>query len=120
MGVEVITKSAGDKKTYPKVGDTLTMHYRGTFTGTDKEFDSSYSRNKPFQFVIGIKQVIRGWDEGVIKMSLGETAVLKITSDFAYGEDGAGDAVPPNSDLTFEVKLLAINNQKASGGCYIC
>jgi FKBP-type peptidyl-prolyl cis-trans isomerase len=73
------------------------------------------SRGKPFQFVIGIGQVIKGWDEGVMKMSLGEKAILKISSDYGYGARGAPGAIPPNADLTFEVELLAIGTKKAPG-----
>uniref|UniRef100_A0A7S4DFR9 peptidylprolyl isomerase n=1 Tax=Lotharella globosa TaxID=91324 RepID=A0A7S4DFR9_9EUKA len=102
MGVEVKTIKAGDGKTFPKQGDLLTMHYVGTLKDGTK-FDSSRDRGKPFQFTIGVGQVIRGWDEGVMKMSLGEKAKLEITSDYGYGSSGAGDVIPPNADLDFEV-----------------
>jgi FKBP-type peptidyl-prolyl cis-trans isomerase len=115
MGVEKEVKTPGDGQNFPKAGDQLTMHYTGTLTDGGKQFDSSVSRGKPFQFVIGISQVIRGWDEGVMKMSLGEKAVLKISSDFGYGARGAPGAIPPNADLTFEVELLAIGIKKAPG-----
>uniref|UniRef100_A0A7S0CRZ6 peptidylprolyl isomerase n=1 Tax=Amorphochlora amoebiformis TaxID=1561963 RepID=A0A7S0CRZ6_9EUKA len=107
----------GDGKTYPKKGDQLSMHYTGTFAGTNKIFDSSKSRG-PFKFTIGQGQVIQGWDEGVMKMSLGEKAKLKIASDYAYGARGAGDVIPPNADLDFEVELLKIGNQ-GGGGCLL-
>ena len=124
MGVDNEITTPGDGETFPKSGDELTMHYTGTLKATGAKFDSSVDRNKPFQFVIGIgqvtivctlmpraallmsdrcPQVIRGWDEGVIKMSLGEKAVLHISSDFGYGERGAPGAIPPNADLDFEV-----------------
>lgn len=115
MGVENEVITAGDGTNFPKVGDQLTMHYTGTLANGGKQFDSSVSRGKPFQFVIGIGQVIKGWDEGVMKMSLGEKAILKISSDYGYGESGAPGAIPPNADLNFEVELLAIGNQKAPG-----
>lgn len=115
MGVEKETITAGDGATFPSSGDMLTMHYTGTLAEGGKQFDSSVSRGKPFQFVIGIGQVIRGWDEGVMKMSLGEKAMLKISSDFGYGAGGAGDDIPPNADLNFEVELLAIGDKKAPG-----
>lgn len=115
MGVtkEIITE--GDGKTFPKQGDQLTMHYTGTLTDGGKQFDSSVSRGRPFQFVIGIGQVIQGWDEGVIQMSLGEKATLQISSDYGYGTRGAPGAIPPNADLTFQVELLAIGDDKAPG-----
>ena len=73
------------------------------------QFDASRDRGRPFQFTIGIGQVIRGWDEGVAQMSLGEKAVLRNTSDYGYGARGAGGVIPPNADLNFEVELLGIN-----------
>ena len=68
-------------------------------------------KGKPFSFKIGLGQVIRGWDEGVLQMSLGEKSVLSITSDFGYGQRGAGGVIPPDADLCFEVELLAIGNR---------
>mmetsp|Transcript_37849 Transcript_37849/g.75796 ORF Transcript_37849/g.75796 Transcript_37849/m.75796 type:complete len:110 (+) Transcript_37849:22-351(+) len=108
MGVEVQTISPGDGKTYPKQGQTLEMHYRGTLASNGEEFDSSFKRNKPFQFKIGVGQVIRGWDEGVMKMSVGEKAKLIMTADYGYGAQGAGGVIPPNADLIFEVQLLRV------------
>ena len=90
-------------------GDTLTMHYTGTLASNGHKFDSSVDRGTPFQFRIGVGQVIQGWDEGIMKMTLGEKATLKIPADKAYGSDGAGDDIPPNSDLNFEVELMKIN-----------
>ena len=128
MGVEIEVIKAGDGATHPQKGDMLTMHYTGTLAANGKQFDSSVAKGRPFQFVIGIGQVIRGWDEGVMKMSLGEKSVLRITSDYGYGAAGAGGVIPPNSDLNFEVELLAIGDTKApgftggsdGGGCAIC
>eukprot|EP01083_Nonionella_stella_P012472 35397_1 len=129
MGVEKEVITAGDGESFPKGGDQLTMHYTGTLASDGSQFDSSVSRGKPFQFVIGIRQVIKGWDEGVIQMSLGEKAMLNISSDFGYGARGAGGAIPPNADLKFEVELLAIGDKAAPGftgstgsssGCVIC
>ncbi|CAB9519226.1 FK506-binding protein 1 [Seminavis robusta] len=115
MGVEKEILKAGDGTTFPKQGDRLKMHYTGTLAANGKQFDSSVSRGRPFEFVIGIEQVIQGWDEGVIKMSLGEKALLKISSDYGYGAEGAPGAIPPNADLHFEVELLAIGDQTAPG-----
>lgn len=107
-GVSVDVIKPGDCKTFPQTGQTLTMHYTGTLVANRAKFDSSLDRGKPLRFKIGVGQVIRGWDEGVMKMSLGEKSKLRITSDYAYGARGAGSAVPPNADLDFEVELLAI------------
>ncbi|CAE7573310.1 fkh1 [Symbiodinium natans] len=84
------------------------MHYTGTLS-SGKKFDSSRDRGQPFRTQIGVGQVIRGWDEGVPTMSLGEKAILRMTSDYGYGSRGAGRVIPPNADLTFEVELLRIN-----------
>ena len=115
MGVEIDVLQPGDGNTYPQKGDMLTMHYTGTLSSDGTQFDSSVAKGRPFQFVIGIGQVIRGWDEGVTKMSLGEKSVLKISSDYGYGPRGAGGVIPPNADLNFEVELLAVGEKKAPG-----
>jgi len=85
------------------------MHYTGTLAKGGKQFDSSRDREEPFEFTIGIGKVIQGWDKGVMKMSLGERAILKIPSKMGYGARGAGRAIPPNADLVFDVELLAID-----------
>jgi FK506-binding protein 1 len=107
--LQVVTVTAGDGKTYPTSGDQLTMHYTGTLAADGSKFDSSRDRGQPFQFTIGVGQVIQGWDKGVMQMSLGERATLKIPADLGYGSRGAGGAIPPNADLEFDVELLAIN-----------
>uniref|UniRef100_A0A7S1GFW4 peptidylprolyl isomerase n=1 Tax=Cyclophora tenuis TaxID=216820 RepID=A0A7S1GFW4_CYCTE len=108
MGVTKETISPGDGRNFPQRGDKLAMHYTG-YLRDGTVFDSSHKKGRPFQFVIGIGQVIRGWDEGVAQMSLGEKAKLHITSDYGYGARGAGNVIPPNADLTFDVQLLKIN-----------
>lgn len=101
------TQSPGDGVTFPKKGDTLVMHYTGSLASDGTVFDSSRDR-QPLTFKIGVGQVIVGWDEGVMQMSLGERSVLAIPSQLAYGEKGSG-AIPPNADLLFDVELLKIN-----------
>jgi len=108
MGVDIVTTAPGDGVNFPKKGDKLTMHYTGTLTNGDK-FDSSRDRGKPFNFQIGVGQVIKGWDEGVIKMSVGQRANLTISPDFGYGAQGAGGVIPPNATLIFDVELIKIN-----------
>jgi len=98
---------------FPKAGDKLHMHYTGTLKDGGKQFDSSRDRGQLFSFTIGVGQVIKGWDEGVIQMSLGERAVLDISSDMGYGASGAGGDIPPNADLLFDVELVKINGKKA-------
>jgi len=106
--LKVETLRPGDGKTYPKKGDRLAMHYTGTLADSGKKFDSSIDRGQPFEFQIGVGQVIQGWDEGVVQMSIGEKAKLHIPSEMGYGARGAGGAIPPNADLLFEVELLRI------------
>ncbi|CAH0479275.1 unnamed protein product [Peronospora belbahrii] len=98
----------GDKKTFPQRGDTMVMHYTGKLAKDGKVFDSSRDRGQPFQFQIGVGQVIRGWDEGVMRMSKGMKATLHIPSVKGYGKTGAGNVIPPDADLIFEVELLDI------------
>ena len=88
--------------------------YKGTLASNGKQFDSSYDRGQPFEFKIGKGDVIKGWDKGVMEMSLGEKAILHITSDFGYGSAGAGGVIPPNADLDFTVELLAIGDNQAT------
>ncbi|KAG5175323.1 hypothetical protein JKP88DRAFT_229026 [Tribonema minus] len=109
MGVTKEVLRTGDEQTFPKRGDELTMHYTGTLASNGQVFDSSIRKGRPFKFTIGVGRVIKGWDEGVAQMSLGEKAILHITSDYGYGAAGAGGVIPPNADLNFEVELLQIN-----------
>eukprot|EP00326_Haptolina_ericina_P017334 CAMPEP_0181197504 /NCGR_PEP_ID=MMETSP1096-20121128/16082_1 /TAXON_ID=156174 ORGANISM="Chrysochromulina ericina, Strain CCMP281" /NCGR_SAMPLE_ID=MMETSP1096 /ASSEMBLY_ACC=CAM_ASM_000453 /LENGTH=385 /DNA_ID=CAMNT_0023287431 /DNA_START=35 /DNA_END=1194 /DNA_ORIENTATION=- len=117
--VSVIRMEVGDETTYPGYGDSLQVEYKGNLEdGT--EFDSSYMASRgahvPFTFRIGMGKVIRGWDEAIMKMSLGERALIFVPAAMAYGAAGAGDKVPPHSDLKFEVKLLKITRQTSCLG----
>ncbi|KAG8190145.1 hypothetical protein JTE90_026712 [Oedothorax gibbosus] len=111
LDIEVKEKpSKCDRKS--KKGDMLSMHYKGTLDdGT--EFDSSYERNDPFQFQLGIGQVIKGWDQGLTDMCVGEKRRLTIPPHLGYGEAGAGDRIPPKATLIFEVELLKIDDGPA-------
>lgn len=73
-----------------------------------KQIDSSRDRGRPFEFTIGKGEVIKGWDEGVAKMSVGQRAKLTISSDLGYGAKGIPGTIPPNSTLVFDVELLAV------------
>lgn len=107
-GLVKVTRVPGDGKTFPTRGAKLSMHYTGVLAKDGKKFDSSRDRGQPFTFTIGVGQVIQGWDQGVMKMSLGERAELHIPSQMGYGAQGAGGAIPPNADLIFDVELLKI------------
>jgi FKBP-type peptidyl-prolyl cis-trans isomerase FkpA len=92
----------------PKATDLVKVHYRGTFPD-GREFDSSYKRNEPTEFPLN--QVIPCWTEGVQRMKVGGKAKLTCPSSIAYGARGAGNVIPPNATLLFEVELLAINGK---------
>ncbi|MEI6395123.1 MAG: FKBP-type peptidyl-prolyl cis-trans isomerase [Verrucomicrobiota bacterium] len=105
MKIDSITSGNGAS---PKPGDTVTVHYTGWLTDGTK-FDSSVDRDEPFAFVLGTGQVIRGWDNGVAAMRVGDKVRLTIPPELAYGEQGYPGAIPPNATLIFEVELLSIS-----------
>lgn len=91
------------------IGKNVKVHYKGQLIdGT--VFDSSFKRNEPIEFTLGIGQVIKGWDEGLALLSEGDKARFIIPSELAYGEAGAGGVIPPNANLIFDVELVSVAN----------
>lgn len=102
-----ITKTTDGVK--PNPGETVSVHYAGRLVdGT--EFDSSFKRNQPIEIPIGVGQVIKGWDEGIMLLKEGETATLLIPSELGYGSRGAGGVIPPNAWLVFDVELVHVKS----------
>jgi peptidylprolyl isomerase len=103
--IEVLKEGTGTKVT--KAGDTISVHYTGTLENGAK-FDSSLDRKEPFQFNLGAGRVIKGWDQGLIGMKVGEKRKLTIPPSLGYGDQAMGEKIPANSTLIFEVELLEI------------
>src|SRR5579872_1006627 len=109
-GLKYIDTQAGTGPS-PKTGQTCVMHYTGWLYDNGKKgakFDSSVDRGQPFEFPIGTGRVIKGWDEGVATMKVGGKRTLIIPPELGYGARGAGNVIPPNATLMFDVELLAI------------
>jgi FKBP-type peptidyl-prolyl cis-trans isomerase len=105
LKIEILQEGTGVEA---KAGDLVSVHYDGTFTDGSK-FDSSRDRGQAFGFNLGAGQVIKGWDQGVVGMKVGEKRKLTIPYQLAYGENGYGP-IPAKATLVFEVELVAINN----------
>merc|ERR1712025_1496862 len=108
-GLQVeVTKEVRCKDTHKAVnGDKVTVHYGG-FLQDGKKFDSSFDRQQPFTFTIGVGQVIPGWDQGLLGVCAGEERHLVVPSPLAYGDRGAGDVIPPGAILLFDVVIVDV------------
>ncbi|CAK9158033.1 unnamed protein product [Ilex paraguariensis] len=96
-------------------GDRIKVHYRGKLTdGT--VFDSSFERGDPIEFELGSGQVIKGWDQGLLGMCVGEKRKLKIPAKLGYGEQGSPPTIPGGATLVFDTELVAVNGKPSSGG----
>ncbi|KAH3667379.1 hypothetical protein OGAPHI_003028 [Ogataea philodendri] len=93
-------------------GDVVKMHYTGKLHETDEVFDSSLGRRQPLQFTLGVGQVIKGWDQGLMDMCVGEKRKLTIPPELAYGKRGAGGVIPPDATLVFDTELVEIVSAK--------
>ena len=106
-GLYYVQTEKGKDGESPKPGQTVQVHYTGKLlNGT--VFDSSVERGTPFEFALGMGQVIKGWDEGIALMKPGEKGTLLIPSGLGYGPAGAGASIPPNSVLIFDVQLIGV------------
>jgi FKBP-type peptidyl-prolyl cis-trans isomerase len=104
--IYLITRKGAGR--FPKKGELVVVHYTGTLTNGVK-FDSSRDRDEPFPFELGAGRVIKGWDEGIARLHVGDQAILVIPAQLGYGARGAGDgAIPPNATLIFIVELVEI------------
>lgn len=103
-------KAVSDCTVKAAKGDVVSVHYTGKLLSDGTVFDSSINRGQPIDFTLGVGQVIKGWDEGLIGACVGEKRDLYIPSSYAYGARGAGNVIPPNADLFFETELVAVKN----------
>lgn len=101
----IITRHSNERQ--PRAGETVIVNYTGLL-GSGVKFDSSLDRGVPFDFPLGAGRVIKGWDEGIAKLRIGEQATLIIPPQLGYGERGAGGVIPPNATLIFLVELIGV------------
>lgn len=106
LGIDVTVPVECDRKT--RKGDKINVHYRGTLQSNGQQFDASYDRGSPFSFKLGGGQVIKGWDEGLVDMCIGEKRTLTVPPSYGYGQRSIGP-IPAGSTLIFETELIGID-----------
>ncbi|PYH49087.1 peptidylprolyl isomerase family protein FPR2 [Aspergillus saccharolyticus JOP 1030-1] len=109
LGIETTHPVECSRKT--QNGDTVHMHYRGTLASDGSEFDASYKRGQPLTFKLGAGRVIKGWDQGLLDMCIGEKRTLTIPPEYGYGSRGVGP-IPGGATLIFETELVGIDGVK--------
>ncbi|BCR95817.1 peptidylprolyl isomerase family protein FPR2 [Aspergillus luchuensis] len=109
LGIEVTHSVECNRKT--QIGDTVSMHYRGKLASDGSEFDASYNRGTPLKFKLGAGRVIKGWDQGLQDMCIGEKRTLTIPPELGYGDRGIGP-IPGGATLIFETELVGIQGVK--------
>ena len=109
--IYVITRRSDGRS--PRPGETVVVNYTGLLSNGVK-FDSSLDRGQPYKFKLGLGRVIKGWDEGIEKLRVGEQATLIIPPQLGYGANGSGDVIPPDATLIFVVELMGIEEPPAS------
>jgi len=106
-GLKIIEKNSDPATSVAKAGDTVWVHYTGTLQSNGTKFDSSLDRGEPIEFKLGAGNVIKGWDEGIAGMAVGQKRKLVIPAHLGYGNRGAG-SIPPGATLVFEVELMGL------------
>jgi len=107
MSLVVSQITPGDGRTFPRIGDRVTIEYIGSLENGQR-IDSSVERG-PMMFQIGVGSVLRCWDEGITRLSLGERAVIHASAEYCYGQKGFPPIIPRDAALRFDVKLIKIN-----------
>lgn len=111
---QTLQPASDENAASPTKGQMVHVHYTGWLADAngepnlEKKFDSSVDRGQPFSFPVGVGMVIQGWEEGIRAMKVGEKCRLTIPSNLGYGQHGAGNVIPPNADLVFDVELLRL------------
>jgi peptidylprolyl isomerase len=105
LKVTTLREGTGDAA---KNGDTLDVHYVGVLSKDGKEFDNSYDRGAPLTLTLGAGQVIQGWEQGLVGVKVGGQYQIDIPAELAYGANGAGESIPPNTGITFVVDIMSI------------